>query len=399
MAGLLAPASAGAAGWTRAATLSPVNRSFDLGRPAVAVSGDGEAVVASAGNGIEAGRRVRVALGRGGRFGRSRTVGRGRDVVAAMGPNGTAAVAWTSARDALNVVVRPPRGRFGAAQRLAGYGAEPRVAVGPDGAVAVTWLDRRRDFTQAKAAFAAPGGSFGAPVALDASSYVYPVEAAYDAGGDLALAWSAQSQPGAGPSWAVKVIHRSREGALGAVEEPGSGYAYDVRLARSGGGATAVSWIGNSGPESGTLGPTQTALAPAGGAFDGPVSPAPGDSRTLQARVTFLVGDRLLTSWQGRRGPLKAAVRSGGAFAPATVLTKRLADFPELLAVGDGGALVVWSDPRLRFARLLPGGGWTRLGRPRGTISGLRATAAAGQRVLVAWIDRRGRVRAAMRSL
>jgi hypothetical protein len=65
MVGLLAPASAGAAGWSRAVKLTPVDPRPGLGAPSVAVSGDGEAV---------AGRPA----------------------------NGTAAVAWTGARDALN---------------------------------------------------------------------------------------------------------------------------------------------------------------------------------------------------------------------------------------------------------------------------------------------------------
>ena len=47
---LIAPASAEAAGWSRAATLSP--RGAGLGTPAVAVNAAGEGVVASAGGGI-----------------------------------------------------------------------------------------------------------------------------------------------------------------------------------------------------------------------------------------------------------------------------------------------------------------------------------------------------------
>ena len=127
------------------------------------------------------------------------------------------------------------------------------MAVAASGEVAVTWLEFHRDFVRAKAAFGTADG-FGAPVPLDTASFAYPVELAFDGSGDLAMAWSAQSVPGSGPTWTVKVIHRAPDGSLGAVQEPASGYAYDVRLARSAAGGTYLSWIGNSGPESGGSG-------------------------------------------------------------------------------------------------------------------------------------------------
>ena len=69
------------------------------------------------------------------------------------------------------------------------------------------------------------------------------------------------------------------------------------------------------------LGPTQTAIAPAGGGFDAPASPEPKNARTLGARVAA-VGDSLLTLYTMRKGPLRAAVRTTGAgFRTLTVLT------------------------------------------------------------------------------
>jgi hypothetical protein len=353
--------------------------------------------VASAGNGIVAPRKVRVALLRGRRFGSVRALGRGRDAVAAIGPGGTAAVAWTGRRDDLRVAVRAPgSGRFGTPVRLARYGAEPRVAVSAAGEVAVTWLDRGRDRVRALAAFGGAGG-FGRAVALDTASYVYPVEAAYDGGGDLALAWSAQAEPGAGPTWTVKVIHRTPAGGLGAVQEAGSGYAYDVRLARTAAGATGVSWIGNSGPESGTLGPTWVAIAPAGGAFDRPVSPEPDNARTLGARIAA-VGESLLTVYTMRRGPLRATVRQvDGAFGAASLLAEGRADDPEVAPLADG-AIVAWSAPRTRLSRFTSGD-WRTVAPPKGIPAGAeRALAAGGSTALLAWLDKRGRVRASART-
>ena len=190
------------------------------------------------------------------------------------------------------------------------------MAVAASGEVAVTWVDRHRDFTRAMAAFGTADG-FGAPVPLDTASFLYPVELAFDGSGDLALAWSAQSEPGSGPTWTVKVIHRAADGSLGAVQEPASGYAYDVRLARSAAGGTYLSWIGNSGPESGELGPTQTAIAPAGGGFDAPASPEPKNARTLGARVAA-VGDSLLTLYTMRKGRCgRPCARPAPASAPS----------------------------------------------------------------------------------
>jgi hypothetical protein len=390
---LIAPASAEAAGWSRAAALSP--RAAGLVTPAVAVNAAGEGVVASGGGLIGAPAKVRVALVEGRRFGTPRALGRGRDVVAAIGSGGTAAVAWTGRGDALKVAVRRPGGRFGTARKLAGYGAEPRVAVAASGEVAVTWVDRRRDFTRAMAAFGSADG-FGAPVPLDTASFLYPVELAFDGSGDLALAWSAQSEPGGGPTWTVKVIHRGPDGSLGAVQEPASGYASDVHVARSAAGGTYLSWIGSSGGR----GATQTAMAPAGGGFDGPLSPAPKNQRTLGARVAA-VGNSLLVIFTMRKGPLRAALRAGGGgFDAGAALSSAAAQEPEL-----DGSLATWSQPRIRMARLLPSGRWSRVRPPHGVPAQRRgfdpvhATAAEGRHVIVAWLDARGRVRAAARAL
>lgn len=389
---LIAPAGAEAAGWSRAATLSP--RADGLTSPAVAVNGGGEGVVASGGGLPASPSKVRVALVRGQRFGKPRALGRGRDVAAAIGADGTAVVAWTGRGDALKVALRRPGGRFGAGRTLAGYGGEARVAVAASGAVAVTWLDRHRDFTRAMAAFGTADG-FGAPVPLDTASFAYPVELAFDTTGDLALAWSAQAEPGAGPSWTVKVIHRAPDGSLGAVQEPGSGYASDVHVARSAAGGTYLSWIGTG---NGRHGPAQTAIAPVGGTFDGPVSPAPKRAR---GAWVVAVGDSLVTLYATRERSLRAAERTlGGRFGASAVVTSAAAQNLEL-----DGALATWSQPRIRMARRLPGGRWARIKPPRGILAQRRdfdavhQTAAEGRRVLVAWLDAMGRVRAASRSL
>jgi hypothetical protein len=388
---LIAPASAEAAGWSRAATLSP--RDAGLTTPAVAVNQAGEGVIASGGGLVAGPAKVRVALVKGQRFGKPRALGRGRDVAAAIGPDGTAVVAWTGRGDDLKVAVRRPGARFGTARKLAGYGSEARVAVAASGELAVTWLDRHRDFTRAMAAFGTAGG-FGAPVPLDTASFAYPVELAFAGSGDLAMAWSAQSEPGDGPTWTVKVIHRAPDGSLGAVQEPASGYASGVHVARSTAGGTYLSWIGTG---SGTLGPAQSAVAPVAGGFDGPESPA----KSARGAWVAAVGDSLLAVYATRKGSLRAAARTIGAgFGATTVLTASGAQEPEL-----DGSLATWSQPRIRMARRLPGGRWARVTPPRGVplqrrgFDPVHATAADGRRVLVVWLDSRGRVRAAARTL
>ena len=294
--------------------------------------------------------------------------------------------------------MRRPGERFGAARRLARYGAEPRVAAGPGGRIAVTWLDRHRDFTRAMAAFGSADG-FGAPVVLDSASFVYPIELAYDPSGDLALAWSAQALAGSGPTWTVKVIHRSPQGALGAVQEPGSGFAYDVRLARSASGrdGRVVDRQQRAGERHARA--VADRDRPAGGAFDGPASPEPDNRRTLGARVTA-VGDALLLVYTMRRGPLRATVRhAGGAFGAATVLTSGRAEDPQVAALGDG-AIVGWSQPRLRMARLTAGD-WRKVAPPRGIPRGLgsRGARPAAGACSSPGSTPRGRVRAAARTL
>src|SRR3954454_16166559 len=103
------------------------------------------------------------------------------------------------------------------------------------------------------------------------------------------MAGAAQSQPGGGPTWTLKVIHRSPDGSLGAVQEAGSGYVEEVRVARSAAGGTYLSWLGTRR----TPRPLQTAIAPFGGGFDSLASADPHVTRTSGTQVVA-VGDTLL---------------------------------------------------------------------------------------------------------
>ena len=91
---------------------------------------------------------------------------------------------------------------------------------------------------------------------------------------------------------------------------------------------------------------------------------------------------------------------TGAGFRTLTVLTQSAAQDPEL-----DGSLATWSQPRIQMARRLPGGRWARVKPPRGVpaqkrgFDAVHATAAEGRRVIVAWLDTRGRVRAAARTL
>ena len=92
-----------------------------------------------------------------------------------------------------------------------------------------------------------------------------------------------------------------------------------------------------------------------------------------------------------------AAPDPGGAFGASTVLASGRAADPQVAALADG-AIVAWSQPRLRMARFTAGD-WRKVAPPRGipADSG-RAMAAGGTGVLVAWLDGRGRLRAAARA-
>ena len=178
---LIAPASAEAAGWSRAATLSP------RGSRARHARGGGQR-----------GRRGRRRLGRRRHRLAARRCARRWCAGGGSASRGRSGAGTTSSRRSAPTAPPPLHGPgaatrsrsrcggpAGASARRAssrGYGAEPRVAVAASGEVAVTWVDRHRDFTRAMAAFGTADG-FGAPVPLDTASFAYPVELAFDGSG------------------------------------------------------------------------------------------------------------------------------------------------------------------------------------------------------------------------
>ena len=247
----------------------------------------------------------------------------------------------------------------------------------------MTWLDRHRDFTRAMAAFGTADG-FGAPVPLDTRVVRLSGRARV----------RRQRRPRAGVVGAVGA--RQRADVDGQGHPPGSPTAASARC-RSRAPATPttcgwrarrraaryLSWIGNSGPESGKLGPTQTAIAPAGGGFDAPASPEPKNAPHARraggggGRRAADASTRCARARCGRR-----CARPAPASAPLTVLTQSAAQDPEL-----DGSLATWSQPRIQMARRLTGGRWARVKPPRGMpaqkrgFDAVHATAAEGRRV------------------
>lgn len=426
---LLALALAGPAGaWSKPQRLSPAPgkgaNSFSVSSPAAAVEPGGEAVVAWGGSAhspppSRAAGELRVAVGRRGRFHAPQRLGRGDDPVVAIGPGGTAVVAWTALPGTVMAALRRPGRRFGRPVTLArgtnlAFGV--RVAVARDGAVAVVWHRWGSGRPLRDTAFAALGSGrgLGRGVALATAARIDTLDVAFDAAGTAVLAWVQQEQRGAQPA-TVAVSRRPPGGAVTPPREVYRGLAYGAQLALEPGGRAGLAWIANYGPESGTFGPIQTALEQPGGAFEAPVvAPAASRARTFAVRAAFGRDQELLALWQERStgttidpgGPLLWSTRSAGAaFGPRGVLATGTVFDPALSPTGDGDAVAAWSDPRLRMARYRSRSGWRALAPPPGVPRRLRgalptrAIAAAGRQLVAAWRDARARVVASARRL
>ena len=128
-----------------------------------------------------------------GRFGAPSALGRDEagssGVDAALGADGTLAVAWV-ASGAAHVTVVPPGQGPRPQVDLAGAGVNSiAVAVGADGTVTVAYRTKSTGYA-AMAATAPPGGAFGDPVQLDTSSGgIDAIDAAAGPGGAVAVVY------------------------------------------------------------------------------------------------------------------------------------------------------------------------------------------------------------------
>jgi PKD domain len=195
----LAPAAAGAAGWSAPFALAPVPASLG----GLALSGAGDAFAGWAGPAGAPTARIRTAAGT---LGSPRTLGPAATspTVVASSPKGQAVAAWVDGATARVTFARGTAAGLGAAQSIAVSGTAPddlAVAIDDDGVVLLAWTDSDvDDDLLVRAAVVAPGDApkvttLGGPV-----EDVTAPAAAMSPSGAALVAWSETASHDSGSS-------------------------------------------------------------------------------------------------------------------------------------------------------------------------------------------------------
>lgn len=172
----------------------------------------------------------------------------------AIGPEGTAAVAWVGTA-AIQVAVRAPgASSFGSPVTVSNADdtspIEPEVAVGPAGEVTVTWASNYSYGTPPgvirQATKAAESGSFSQPSNVSTAGGSQSPQLAYGPGGDLTIVWGQQVAPN------MRFVVKAATRAVGASTfapvagsesgELSGDYAFPTGVVYLPDGATTVAW-------------------------------------------------------------------------------------------------------------------------------------------------------------
>ena len=292
----------------------------------------------------------------GGTFGGAQTLSEPGDSsyepAVAMDGAGNALAAWT--RDELtdHPVVqfsfRPRVGSFGEPSAMSAPGAaafEAQVATDRLGNTIAAWtvdpdLGDPDNPTLVQAAFAPPGGAFGAPVRLsDPNFAAYQPRVAYENDGDAVVAWTENEHKRLRVHAA---FHVAGNGWVAAAQlSPDTEDAFDPRV--SAGPGTVVAWSQTDG----AITTTQAAVKPEDASFQpaGTVSRPDEDAHGPQVAVGE-DGTAVIT-WYGGFGDYVAAAignASPAGFAAAETLSPpgMAASEPQVAVDDRGGAAVVW---------------------------------------------------------
>ena len=196
---------------------------------------------------------------------------------------------------------------------------------------------------------------------------------------------------------AVQFMTWPAAGALGPVVTLPATPASNVRPAMSDSGVVGVAWQHANGPESDAFGPILTStLAPGGAPEPAVAAPTANPARSLGPEVAFGARGELVTVWQEkvRPAPFSVAAPLTGRPARPAPRSARGERCPRPMSrarssrrTGDGRALVVWTDPRVRAALYRSGAGFLRAAAPAAIPAPLTtlAMAAAGDHAVLAW--------------
>lgn len=312
---------------------------------------------------------------------------------AAIGADGTLAVAWAAGEAARVVVVRPGAAS-GSEASFTGPGITgAAVAVAPDGAVTVAWRSRASASSYSVlAATAPPGGTFGPAQTVDSGTGgMDSVDVAAGPGGALAVVYRKLS-----PKYRTYASVRP----LGAstFEEPQKLAAADAadtspHVAVGKDGTIYAAWANPLG--------AGFAMRPVGATAFGAQAQLDAEGSFALDLVPTPQGGAAAT-WAVARAVRAAVAPAGGAFgAPAQVTTtsSQIVPEPRIAVAPDGAATVLVADPATGEVRA------TDLGGASKTIGygGVEqvtpvALAASADRTLALWRDGSGGIAVATRS-
>jgi hypothetical protein len=244
---------------------------------------------------------------------------------------------------------RPAGGSFGAPQTLspAGYEAgEPRVAMNATGEAVIVWSLASGLSEEVQASTAAPGGAFGAPVALTGPTSVANVpQVALDSHGDTIAVWEGWD----GANVRIEATTRPAGGGFGEPQylSPAGNNAGAPQVAFDASGDALAVWRFDGSPAS----TVQGTYRPAGGAFD-PVQTisTPSSMPAQSPQVAFDGAGEGVVAWQQSDGSelsVYSSVRtpdSTGSFGTQTMLDAGGHEAYEPQIAGDGlsGTIVSW---------------------------------------------------------
>ena len=388
---LLAPAAAGAAGWSRTHTLS----STDLAEPAprVAVGPQGHVVVAW----LRKGGDLRVAIGSSrGRFAGSRTISRrGSRPRVAVGRRGRAIAVWHEGGGLRFAQRAPGAARFGAARDLTNAGEQSTddhalVAMDGDGTATVVYEHDFRssagDTTRVVAVVVSPDGTVGRPDDFGPGHLPRRGTLAVLRDGRAAFVFTptrpAFQVPTAREVPAAVVARRAAVGTWSVQDVTDAGgqavAAPNVGLDPSGRVTVAYTQQQRSG-ESAAFGPPRIANGPLGGQLHESAGPSLAQPDKAFGAWGLPASDADVLVWQEKtrstpfstEAPVRAVrvTLNGKVGRPKTLDTSQKAFEPHIARLRPGRVLIVWSRPAIRVAVYRAQRGFFRITAPRGNAT------------------------------
>jgi hypothetical protein len=186
-------------------------------------------------------------------------------LAAAVNERGNALAAWAR-NGGVFVRERFANGRLGPTQRIASdpIAAYPTLALAPNGSAAVAWMSARLESTDPqplRLSLRPAGGRFGPMQTLETVASAEPVQLAAYRDGRIQAAWVGLDAAGS-----VVRAAQATGTALTPAQTVSGPRAQDLRLATGPSGEAAVSWIERSGDGPGIM---RAAVQPAGAALLG----------------------------------------------------------------------------------------------------------------------------------